>query len=49
MRSERNVFAAQANVTLAEALLRLAQDQRNYRHAQEWKRLERKQPLSALA
>ena len=29
LRSERNVSAAQANVTLAEALLRLAQDQRN--------------------
>src|SRR5690349_3160519 len=29
LRSERNVAAAQANVTLAEALLRLAQDQRN--------------------
>jgi outer membrane protein len=29
LRSERNVVAAQANVTLAEALLRLAQDQRN--------------------
>ena len=29
LRSERNVFAAQANVTLAEALLKLAQDQRN--------------------
>lgn len=28
LRSERNVSAAQANVTLAEALLRLAQDQR---------------------
>jgi TolC family type I secretion outer membrane protein len=29
LRSERNVSAAQANVTLAEALLKLAQDQRN--------------------
>ena len=29
LRTERNVSAAQANVTLAEALLRLAQDQRN--------------------
>lgn len=29
LRSERNVAAAQANVTLAEALVRLAQDQRN--------------------
>jgi len=29
LRSERNVSSAQANVTLAEALLRLAQDQRN--------------------
>ena len=29
LRSERNVSAAQANVTQAEALLRLAQDQRN--------------------
>ncbi len=29
LRGERNVSAAQANVTLAEALLRLAQDQRN--------------------
>ncbi|HYK19758.1 MAG TPA: TolC family protein [Pyrinomonadaceae bacterium] len=29
LRSERTVSAAQANVTLAEALLRLAQDQRN--------------------
>jgi outer membrane protein TolC len=29
LRSERNVSAAQANVTLAEALLHLAQDQRN--------------------
>ncbi|HXC69878.1 MAG TPA: TolC family protein [Pyrinomonadaceae bacterium] len=29
LRTERNVSAAQANVTLAEALFRLAQDQRN--------------------
>src|SRR6476659_9882715 len=29
LRSERNVAAAQANVTLADALLKLAQDQRN--------------------
>ena len=29
LRSERNVSAAEANITLAEALLKLAQDQRN--------------------